>query len=111
MDETVGEHEDLVSIPSVIEIIKALGKETEPGVASAKQKVELWRYNANLVFSKQGEIVVRNRAVAANGVVSEITIGHGSIEPRPKSDPFRETSSATRNWVGMELERAVRSIV
>ena len=62
MDETVGEHEDLVNIPNVIEVIKALGKETEPGVASAKQKVELWRYNANLVFSKQGEIVVRNVA-------------------------------------------------
>lgn len=58
MDETVGDHEDLVNIPNVIEVIKALGKETEPGVSSAKQKVELWRYNANLVFAKQGETVV-----------------------------------------------------
>ena len=81
MDETVGEHEDLVTIPSVIEVIKALGKETEPGVASAKQKVELWRYNANLVFSKQGEIVVRSRAVVINYADTEDATGHGPIEP------------------------------
>ncbi|KAF5318404.1 hypothetical protein D9611_013915 [Ephemerocybe angulata] len=53
MEETTPpEHEDLVNIPNVIDVIKALGKESEPGVASAKQKVELWRYNSNLVFSK-----------------------------------------------------------
>lgn len=58
MDETPEGNEDLESIPNVIEVIKALGKETEPGVQSAKQKVEVWRYNANLVF-KGGEAVVR----------------------------------------------------
>ncbi len=50
-------HEDHESIPQVIEITKALLKETQPGVVSAEQKVELWRYNANLVF-KPGEAVV-----------------------------------------------------
>jgi len=50
-------HEDHESIPQVIEVTKALLKETQPGVASAEQKVELWRYNSNLVF-KPGEAVV-----------------------------------------------------
>jgi hypothetical protein len=40
-----------------MDLIKALGRETEPGVISSKQKVELWRYNSNLVF-KNGEHVV-----------------------------------------------------
>ena len=57
MEEAPAGHEDIDSIPHVIEVIKALGKETEPGVASAKQKVELWRYNSNLVF-KPGEAIV-----------------------------------------------------
>jgi hypothetical protein len=50
-------HEDQESIPQVIEVTKSLLRETQPGVASAEQKVELWRYNANLVF-KPGEAVV-----------------------------------------------------
>ena len=50
-------HEDHDSIPHVIEVTKSLLMETQPGVASAEQKVELWRYNANLVF-KPGEAVV-----------------------------------------------------
>jgi RHO1 GDP-GTP exchange protein 1/2 len=57
-------HEDCEAIPQVLEIIKALGKETEPGVASAELKVELWRYNSNLVF-KQGEAVVIDLALTA----------------------------------------------
>ncbi|KAL1707909.1 CNH domain-containing protein [Schizophyllum commune] len=56
LDETPPGHEDRNEIPSVLELIKALGKETEPGVVSAKQKVELWRYHSNLVF-KPGEFV------------------------------------------------------
>ncbi|KDR80795.1 hypothetical protein GALMADRAFT_60733 [Galerina marginata CBS 339.88] len=56
MEETPPGHEDLESIPQVIDVIKALGKETEPGVFSAKQKVEVWRYNANLVF-RPGESI------------------------------------------------------
>ncbi|KAF8626558.1 hypothetical protein AX15_004807 [Amanita polypyramis BW_CC] len=49
-------HEDLESIPQVIDVIKALGKDAEPGVTSAKQKVELWRYNSSLIF-KYGEVI------------------------------------------------------
>lgn len=56
LDVTPTDHDDMYEIPHVIEVIKSLGKETEPGVASAKQKVELWRYNSNLVF-KTGESV------------------------------------------------------
>ncbi|EJD48095.1 Dbl-like domain-containing protein [Auricularia subglabra TFB-10046 SS5] len=56
LDETPPGHEDHDSIPQILEIIKDLGKATEPGVSTAKQKVELWRYNANLVF-KPGETV------------------------------------------------------
>jgi hypothetical protein len=59
LDETPPEHEDHDTIPQILEVIKDLGKATEPGVSSAKQKVELWRYNANLVF-KLGEHVVHN---------------------------------------------------
>jgi hypothetical protein len=58
MDETPPGHEDLESVPNVIDVINALGKETEPGVFSAKQKVKVWRYNAGLVF-KPGESIVR----------------------------------------------------
>jgi hypothetical protein len=47
-------HEDKTAIPSVIEILKSLGKDTEPGVASAEQKVDLWKYNSSIVF-KPGE--------------------------------------------------------
>lgn len=56
MDETPAAHEDREAIPQVLEIIKALGKETEPGVQSAKQKVQLWCYNSNLQF-KPNEFV------------------------------------------------------
>ena len=58
LEETPAGHDDTSSIPEVIELIKSLGKESEPGVASAKQKVQLWRYNADLVF-KPGETIVR----------------------------------------------------
>jgi hypothetical protein len=58
LDETPQNHDDRKEIPQVLEVIKALGKDTEPGVVSAKQKVELWRYNSNLVF-KPGEAIVR----------------------------------------------------
>ncbi|KAJ7272700.1 CNH domain-containing protein [Mycena haematopus] len=56
LDETPQNHDDRNEIPQVLEVIKALGKDTEPGVVSAKQKVELWRYNSNLVF-KPGEAI------------------------------------------------------
>lgn len=55
--ETPSYDKDRRDIPDVIDVIKALGRETEPGVTSSKQKVELWKYNSNLVF-KNGEHVV-----------------------------------------------------
>ena len=57
LEETGAGHDDLDTIPAVLDVIKGLGKETEPGVVSAKQKVELWRYNSGLVF-KVGENIV-----------------------------------------------------
>ena len=57
LEETPAGRDDIETIPAVLDVIKGLGKETEPGVVSAKQKVELWRYNADLVF-KAGEYVV-----------------------------------------------------
>ncbi|KAJ7483152.1 CNH domain-containing protein [Mycena latifolia] len=56
LEETPADHSDRYTIPQLLEIIKALGKESEPGVGSAKQKVELWRYNSNIVF-KIGESI------------------------------------------------------
>lgn len=56
LDETPPGHDDKREIPQVLEVIKSLGKDTEPGVVTAKQKVELWRYNSGLVF-KPGEWV------------------------------------------------------
>ncbi|KAF8075167.1 CNH domain-containing protein [Lyophyllum atratum] len=71
LEETPAEHGDIQAIPGVIDLIKSLGKETEPGVASAKQKVELWRYNSNLVF-KPGEsidmdLLNKNRSLIHSG--------------------------------------------
>ncbi len=57
LEETPDDHEDKNAIPEVLELIKSLGKESEPGVVSLKQKVELWRYNSNLVF-RPGEMIV-----------------------------------------------------
>ncbi|KAL4062545.1 CNH domain-containing protein [Scleroderma citrinum] len=56
LEETPSGHEDCEAIPEVLDIIKSIGKDTEHGVQSAKQKVQLWCYNANLVF-KTGEVV------------------------------------------------------
>ena len=58
MDESPSGHDDLETIPKVIDVFKALGKETEPGVFSTQQKVEVWKYNANLEF-KPGEYIVK----------------------------------------------------
>jgi RHO1 GDP-GTP exchange protein 1/2 len=57
MEASAEGHEDHDSIPHVIDVIKSLFEDAQPGIASAEQKVELWRYNSNLVF-KPGETVV-----------------------------------------------------
>lgn len=92
MEESSPTHEDRESIPQVLEIIKSLGKETEPGVESAKQKVELWRYNSNLVF-KAGEVIVRT--VHLPFVCFLPLEGYGSPRRTPFVDPYRQTSSST----------------
>ncbi|KIY49932.1 Dbl homology domain-containing protein, partial [Fistulina hepatica ATCC 64428] len=56
LEQTPASHPDRQDIPQVIELLSALCKETEPGVTSAKQKVELWQYNSKLIF-KAGESV------------------------------------------------------
>ncbi|KAJ3809165.1 CNH domain-containing protein [Lentinula aff. lateritia] len=71
LDETPEGHEDRVEIPQVLDVIKAIGKDTEPGVVSAKQKVELWSYNSNIVF-KPGEwidmdLLDKNRSLIHTG--------------------------------------------
>ncbi|KAG8878034.1 hypothetical protein FRB97_002821 [Tulasnella sp. 331] len=48
--------EDIEAIPQVLDLIKDVGKAAEPGVATAKEKVSLWIYNANIIF-KSGEAV------------------------------------------------------
>ncbi|KAF8621825.1 hypothetical protein AX15_007493 [Amanita polypyramis BW_CC] len=53
-EDTPPMHDDRDAIPQVIEVIKALGKDTEPGVQSARLKVEVWHYNSNFIF-KPGE--------------------------------------------------------
>jgi hypothetical protein len=76
LEETPPGHEDRDSIPHVLDLIKALGKESEPGVESAKAKVDLWRFNSNLVF-KAGESIVRLRIVACYPC-SHVVVGYGS---------------------------------
>ena len=68
LEETPPDHSDRQSIPQLLDIIKSLGKESEPGVASAKQKVELWRYNSNIVF-KPGEWIVSSHRPPINHVL------------------------------------------
>lgn len=65
LEESPPGHEDVKAIPQVIDIIKGLGREAEPGVASAKQKVDLWKYNSSIVF-KPGETVVSEFLLSAD---------------------------------------------
>ncbi|KAI0286014.1 CNH domain-containing protein [Russula aff. rugulosa BPL654] len=56
MEASAEGHEDHDSIPHAIDVIKSLFEDAQPGIASAEQKVELWRYNSSLVF-EPGETV------------------------------------------------------
>ncbi|KAH8116354.1 Dbl domain-containing protein [Phellopilus nigrolimitatus] len=56
LKETPSNHEDRETIPQTQEVLKALLKETNTGVKSANERVEIWRYNQNLVF-KPGEAI------------------------------------------------------
>lgn len=76
LKETPAGHEDRETIPQCQEVLKSLLKETETGVDSAKERVEIWRYNQNLVF-KPGEAVVSN-LVIDGARYSCVVKGHGS---------------------------------
>ncbi|KAE9384850.1 hypothetical protein BT96DRAFT_1007658 [Gymnopus androsaceus JB14] len=77
----VAEHEDRTVIQQVLNVIRRLGKDTEPGVVRAKSKVELWRYNEGLVF-KQGEwidmdLLDPSRSMIHSGKLLRQTDGFG----------------------------------
>jgi hypothetical protein len=73
-------HEDRSAIPQVIETLKLLGRDTEPGVSSAKQKVDLWKYNSLILF-KPGEHFVSSIVfVVDQGSPSHHITGHGSSQ-------------------------------
>lgn len=57
LKETPANHEDRETIPQALEVLRALLKETNTGVKSANERVEIWHYNQNLVF-KPGEAIV-----------------------------------------------------
>jgi hypothetical protein len=97
LGETPPNHEDRRSIPQVLDVIKALGKETEPGVHSAEQKVELWRYNSNLVF-KPGEYVVSICIMDKGMSTSRSYVsaaGHGSARRQPFTHTYWQIPSTT----------------
>jgi hypothetical protein len=94
LDATKEGHEDHGSIPHVIEVIKSLLKETQPGVASAEQKVELWRYNSNLVF-KPGEAVVSLRYTVTEARAHFVTLaGYGLVGREPLAHSYRQVPAS-----------------
>jgi hypothetical protein len=106
-------HEDHESIPQVIEVIKSLLKETEPGVTSANQKVDLWRYNSNLVF-KPGEVVVSSLSspTRVSRVRNCLVVGYGFVGRESVAYLYRETPTSAGYGFRMErMERIVCSIV
>jgi hypothetical protein len=94
MDESPPGHDDLETIPNVIDVIKALGKETEPGVFSAKQKVGVWKYNADLSF-KTGEYIVKISDPRFVLDVADFYVGHGFTGSKPVVGSSREVASST----------------
>jgi RHO1 GDP-GTP exchange protein 1/2 len=60
LTKTPPNHDDRIAIPEVIETIKSVARDADRWVASAKSKVEIWRYNSSLAF-KSGESYVSNR--------------------------------------------------
>jgi len=69
-DETPSGPDDLNTIPAISNVVRGLGNENKPGVVSAKQKDELWRYNANLVF-EVGDNIVRSRLTFQAGAFND----------------------------------------
>lgn len=95
LSETPPYHDDRDAIPPVIEQIKSLGKETEPGVVTSKKKVELWKYNNNLEF-KHGEFVVRVSVSAMTKDIHRCVIGHGSSSRKQVSGAYWQVASPAR---------------
>lgn len=87
-------HEDYTDIPNVTEAIKSLGKETEPGVQDAKTKVELWRYNANLVF-KHGETFVCSPLHIPTPFLMQCLVGYGFARCEATVGAFRQVTTPT----------------
>lgn len=77
LEQTPEGSTDLETIPMAIHLIKSLGKETESGVCATKQKVDLWRFQANLIF-KPGEAVVCKKFLSAT-ILIILAVGHGVI--------------------------------
>ena len=71
MKETPSNHEDKDAIPQVLEVLKVLLKETETGVQSSKERVEIWQYNQNLVF-KPGEAIVSSPPISYHLVLTAV---------------------------------------
>ncbi len=112
LEETPDGHEDLDTIPAVLEAIKALGKETEPGVVSAKQKVEVWRYNSNLVF-KQGEAIVGLLHIMVLCIAhASPPSGYGPAERESILDSHWKAPASAGYWLRMEqLDGTFRALV
>lgn len=68
LKHTPPSHEDRENIPQLQEVLKALLKETNTGVKSADERVEIWRYNQNLVF-KPGEAIVSHCCVIMRNTI------------------------------------------
>ncbi|KAH8833415.1 CNH domain-containing protein [Flagelloscypha sp. PMI_526] len=78
-------HSDTIEIPEIVDLLNLLRKETEPGVASAKQKVELWKFSEGLMFkpgeSFDMELLDESRSLIFTGKVmrqSERSLGRNS---------------------------------
>ncbi|KAF9236101.1 hypothetical protein BU15DRAFT_64291 [Melanogaster broomeanus] len=50
LEETPAGHEDRKAILQALEIINSLGKDSEPGVDSTKENVQLWCYHSNVAL-------------------------------------------------------------
>ncbi len=62
LQETPDNHTDVIFIPQIIEVLRALGEGTETSIASTTKKAELLRYHCNIVF-KPGEAIVSHSLI------------------------------------------------
>lgn len=88
-------HEDLETIPQILDLIKDLGKAVDAGVSTATKKVELWNYNSNLIF-KPGEAVVGPVRQPPRAPLKLFLIGHGSPRRDEDACSYRPVAASTR---------------